>query len=425
MKVHAFIATTQGPIAVQNLVAEEPDVQSVICVDGGIEPLPISGRYHDFVRKGTGLIQRDFGQPAYRMDVSGRIDQGNSWQLPAYLAHYLYSEGLLGDGNPQPGDKVIWATGALKADKSIIAVEEVFNKLTNSQSLFENLWRQDIPILVVVPSADEVALQRWQSELEDAILIGGLYSNLAPDNLTLAMQDLSSYIKQGEASTEVSMPPFGVAAISESTSEAIEEIKPTEESEQSPHPQIKGKKNKPLTIAVLASLLVGLVIAGAYMAQPTAFPEESKVSMVVELGDFPGDCNQNFIIERVLSPSQGHFPSVSLNRLCAIWLETSPSVKAVVGMALDNGAILPIQYQVDKWRISLPQKKSRSREYALLALNIEYLDPVRDSLALHLKNINARQNGISIESLQKFIEQEQIEGSIYQHQLIYSKMSHF
>lgn len=421
MRVHVFIATTQGPIAVQRVLAEEPDVQSVICIDGGIEPLSISGRYHDFVRKGTGLIQRDFGQPAYRMDVSGRIDQGNSWQLPTYLAHFLGAQGLLGDGNPQTGDMVVWSTGALKADKSIIAVEEVFNKLTCSHPLFKQFWQQEIPLLVVVPGGDKAALERWQSDLDSQILMGGLYNSLAAEDLQTTLEALEGFLNKGESRTEFSMSPFGVPAINEP--EAPPE--PETEFATAAEPQPTRNRIRSLALVLAGLMLMGAAVAGGYLYFPSGFAAQQKVDMVVEMGNFPGDCNQKYVIERVLQADHGQFPEVALERLCALWLETSPNVKSIIGVALDTGALLPIQYSVDKWRIDLPKQKYRTREYALLALNIEYLDSVRETLLAELKSINAGKNGVDVEFLERFIKQQDYPGQVIQHRLVYHKKSAF
>ncbi len=69
MQTFIYIATTQGPVRVQAITEEDPDIKSVVCLDGMAEPLAISDRYHDFVKKGTGLIHREFGHGSYRVDV--------------------------------------------------------------------------------------------------------------------------------------------------------------------------------------------------------------------------------------------------------------------------------------------------------------------------------------------------------------------
>ena len=426
MKVHVFIATTQGPIAVQRVVAEEPDVQSVVCVDGGIEPLPISSRYHDFVRKGTGLIQRDFGQPAYRMDVSGRIDQGNSWQLPTYMAHHLSSEGLLGEGEPEAGDAVIWATGALKADKSVITVEEVYNKLQSSQALFESLWQKKIPVLVLVPAADEGALERWRAEVKDDVLVSALLSCQAVENIEPSLVAFDSFIHRGEDQTECSMSPFGVPAITDSQVAAPVGPALEDGSEQvAAAVTTAAPKSSFPVIITLAGLAVLAAMALGYFLVPVSITTGQKVELVVETGRFSGDCNQNYIFERVLYAQDNRFQDVALDRLCALWVETSPNVKTVIGIALDNGALLPIQFNVDRWRIALPKQKYKTREYALLTLDVEYLDPIREALQSQLVKINAKKNGVDLQVLEAFLQQQGLNGQVWSHSLVYKKKTVF
>ena len=57
-----FIATTNGSVGIQRITKEDPDIDSVVCLDGKAMPLPISNAYQDFVRQPTGQFAR-FGAP--------------------------------------------------------------------------------------------------------------------------------------------------------------------------------------------------------------------------------------------------------------------------------------------------------------------------------------------------------------------------
>src|SRR5205823_4539634 len=70
--------------------------------------------YNAFVARPTGVIERLFGHPCYRLDFSGRIDAGSSWQLGVLLAHALYAAGRLAQERDQ-ATAVIWATGTVRA----------------------------------------------------------------------------------------------------------------------------------------------------------------------------------------------------------------------------------------------------------------------------------------------------------------------
>jgi len=53
---------------------------------GTTETADIAAAYHAFVARPTVVIERLFADPCYRLDVSGRIDAGSSWQLGVLAA---------------------------------------------------------------------------------------------------------------------------------------------------------------------------------------------------------------------------------------------------------------------------------------------------------------------------------------------------
>ena len=88
MKLHVFVATTQGVVAIQNITPiDDAEINSIVTVNGTSTTANISSAYHGFVKKGAGIVQQDFGGTGYRVNLTERIDSGNSWQLAFYLAH--------------------------------------------------------------------------------------------------------------------------------------------------------------------------------------------------------------------------------------------------------------------------------------------------------------------------------------------------
>lgn len=171
MKTHVFIGTTEAPVAIQRITEEDSGVQSVICLNGTVQALPVSAGYHDFVRRGTGVIARDFGHDAYRVDVDGRVDQGASWQLPVYLAHALHRRGLLGDGSPATGDRVIWATGEVDIDLGVRSVAGVAQKLARSLEAIQAWRAQGIEVQVLLPSSN---LGEGSAQIESLAGVSGV-----------------------------------------------------------------------------------------------------------------------------------------------------------------------------------------------------------------------------------------------------------
>lgn len=134
-RLRVVIATTTGPSTVRRITAEDPALRSVVCLAGTATALPISGDYDAFVRRPTGVVERDTGQRVYRVDIDRPIDDGMSWQLGLYLAHRLKLAGRLAEDDA-PADGIVWATGTVDADLRVGPVERVAEKARRSAAMF-------------------------------------------------------------------------------------------------------------------------------------------------------------------------------------------------------------------------------------------------------------------------------------------------
>jgi len=153
-KFAIFVATTGGAIQIERLT-EERAPQSMICISRSTTILPISIEYHDYVRRGSGIIEREFNYPgdtSFRADVSGMIDAGKSWQLAFYLAHAVTvsSNAILVD-DLDDADHIIWATGCVDYDLNILNVDHLTEKLGASKDLFDKLKKQNKTTTIFVP----------------------------------------------------------------------------------------------------------------------------------------------------------------------------------------------------------------------------------------------------------------------------------
>ncbi len=161
-KTAVLIATTEGPSEVQCITAEDPDVNSVFCLDRKAIPLEISSDYDAFVRRPTGVIDACFGHGAYRIDVSHPITCGLSWQLGAFIAHALADAGKLA-GPGQKASQAVWASGEVDRALRVGRVDDIARKLKQSQTAFAAWSKKDAEIVVVVPTANvedaRIALQ--------------------------------------------------------------------------------------------------------------------------------------------------------------------------------------------------------------------------------------------------------------------------
>lgn len=153
-RVHVFIATTEGPVAVQKITAEDPDVPSVVCLDGTTEILAISRDYTRFVDRGTGLVARLTGHGAYRLDLDRPVDGGRSWQLPVLLAHLLEAEDCLA-APEEPADLTLLATGEVDREQRVRPVGRLDRKLSAARTLIDRHAKSGRPLVVLVPDDGE------------------------------------------------------------------------------------------------------------------------------------------------------------------------------------------------------------------------------------------------------------------------------
>ncbi len=162
--IAVYIATTGGPVQIERVTPERAP-QSLVCLGRSSTILPISGDYDDFVRPGSGIIEREFGTHegiSYRLDLSGPIGSGQSWQLGVFLAHALAASGdtalISGDGVP---DEVVIVTGRVDFDLKVDAVDHIPEKLAGLAKLMPSL--EGCAITLIVPAGENHALAAGSS----------------------------------------------------------------------------------------------------------------------------------------------------------------------------------------------------------------------------------------------------------------------
>jgi hypothetical protein len=158
-KIRVLIPTTREPVEILLLTEEDPTIgRSVACIGGTTETADIAAAYHAFIVRPTGVIERLFGHSCYRLDVSGRIDAGSSWQLGVLAAHALHAAGRLAQEKDTP-DATVWATGSVRpVDLTVNAVSHVAEKLSASMERIKAEAASGRRVLVAIPSENEAAL---------------------------------------------------------------------------------------------------------------------------------------------------------------------------------------------------------------------------------------------------------------------------
>lgn len=165
MPTRILIATTQGPVEVQRITEEDPEVNSVVCLAGKAAALPISSAYNSFVRDPTGVIQKNFGHSAYRVDVSAPVDDGFSWQLGVFVAHAFAAEEKLLSGGPTQV-RTIFVTGEVDRDLNVLPVDHVPVKLEKlARALSEGQVERDL-LSIYLPSENAAQIEEsWLIEI--------------------------------------------------------------------------------------------------------------------------------------------------------------------------------------------------------------------------------------------------------------------
>ena len=156
-RAQVIIPTTTGPVAIIGL-EETVGGFSTICLNKTSEQAAIAQKYKAFVKPPTGPLNRLFDRepyPTYRMDISGPISAGFSWQLAALISHALRADDNRLLFEAETNSALIWATGEVKSDLTIAQVGNVGDKLRNSQRLFEQALVEERPIFIFVPAENE------------------------------------------------------------------------------------------------------------------------------------------------------------------------------------------------------------------------------------------------------------------------------
>jgi hypothetical protein len=166
-KIRVLIPTTREPVEILLLTEEDPTIgRSVACIGGTTETADIAAAYHAFVVRPTGVIEGLFGHSCYRLDVSGRIDAGSSWQLGVLAAHALHAVGWLAQEKDTP-DATVWVTGSVRpVDLTVKAVSHVAEKLSASMERIRAEAASGRRVLVAIPAENEAALSpEFRAEL--------------------------------------------------------------------------------------------------------------------------------------------------------------------------------------------------------------------------------------------------------------------
>ena len=149
------IPTTNNLVGISDITYEDPLVSSVICENNNLEALPISPQYNSFVKSPTGIIEKITGHSSYRIDITGRIEQGDSWQLGVAIAHIFHKKNLINFSKNQnlisnDEDTIIWASGIINSNLDIKKIDYLEKKIENSVVFFKECLKKNILIKIIL-----------------------------------------------------------------------------------------------------------------------------------------------------------------------------------------------------------------------------------------------------------------------------------
>lgn len=386
MKTHLFIATTQGLVAIQHITPiDDEDISSVVSVNGTSTTANISGSYHNFVKKGVGIIQQMFGACSYRVDISARIDQGNSWQVAMYLAHLAHSNGLLGNGEVCQGDTVICATGEVNTtNQQILAVTEVALKFKLAQAQLEQWTQLGAKVQFLLPLAN-------QSDVEQNHYMLAV-SNLEQAALVLPNRSKSQSLQSEKSKKLVSINSRYKIAISAFLLVLVlffglREFDSSKNSTLQPEAK---KEHNSKQVPIEKTHLVALIKQGQTCAQTTC---------------------QNMVL------TNQTFTELALNQLCELYLQTSTSQVQILLVAQDAYTVLPLSQSLKGWQIPLPKNRISDRSYFLVTLTQSLSEEKIEQLRLY-REAMSKPDRLTESALDDWLEKQEVEFMIYTHKLL-------
>ncbi|MGB3727298.1 MAG: hypothetical protein WA981_16220 [Glaciecola sp.] len=368
-----FIATTKGLVQVQSITQLEPaGLASVVTVNQSARLAGISRDYPLFIEQPQGVISRNFGGQAYRMDISAPIDTGASWQLGTYIAHYLYFHNTLATDD---ASTVLIATGCINTlHNTVSEVTELSTKCTVATQQIQQFIADGKRIVFLIPR------QNYQQPLPDIAVEVTPVADLAQVDALMKALNLSS-THLVNTNTELVD-----TLLNETSSNEQVDVQYSQAPTISASPRIK-------TVYKIL-VFTPLLLLAWWLSTNTG---KLNYAFEVDISDGKTDCDMSQAqqIDSGILTSLHVLPASPLNRVCQMRLITSGYITDV-WLVSENGFViaLPMPARANdmfissaplEWSIPLPSVDDESRSYYLLAFlqpqDTADLQSLRDYLA--------------------------------------------
>jgi hypothetical protein len=439
LNIHIFIATSKGLVGIQSITElQDRELQSVITINGSTDLASISSAYHRFVQKSTGVIQAEFGGHSFRANISRNIDQGNSWQLPFYLAHFIQANVndrhasqlapdavevverviKLGQGIPEPGDIVLIATGQINTSTGAIgSVNHIPEKCITASAQIKLWMKKGILVEFFVPASNHRTNDPAQQKVDQQTT---LFQPLKNNPVQILPEvDCAIYpvidIRQLQEHVE-QLLPSPKRHHDQSTKEVkiVPSSKHTNQLNDNPVQSYISHSNSPiistksvtLLLKIVPVVLIIIIVITYWAFNNQSVYTDTRFITTTKSGLY---CDAN-ALQQVSSIAQQYvsrIPAVVFGDACRLTLITAKQIPQV-WLVADSKTLIELgSVAIDDefhWAIPLPKQQNIDREYALVVTN-QYLD-LADLAAFksYLSRIEKTQKP-SIEVLASFFSQ--------------------
>jgi hypothetical protein len=419
--VHVFIASTTGLVSIDAIAHRNgQSLASFVTIAGGSKVSAITPSYRHFVDKNTSPLAAYFQHDSYHMVIASDIHQGESWQFACGLAHLLYANNALGDGQVKPGDRVIIASGEVDASNANIRlVSHLAQKCLQAQKQIMTWQEQRCRIDFLVPE------ENYRQPLPDVAFELTPISNIADAERLLLEQGLIAAPMVAEQNTHLPSNKLNLGLISNKLANTdlfnkrlfLDVIKSA---------SLDLSKYKKYLKALLSSALLLIVI---WLAVNWIINANKSAEIVLSYQQKTlGSCESSTANTLLLSKQDASvisFNAVKLATVCDIsiafkHLEQAPSKVWLVADSYTLIALSATEAEdenVREYSVPIPQWQEESREYFLIAFSSKVDESDKQSLRDYLKSLHQQETSVSLESLIMWTNKQNIAARIIRHHL--------
>lgn len=472
VRAQVFIATTTGLVQILSITTSTSDQASnqannkdefsnVVTIAGTSLKAGISDAYNAFVEKPQGIIGNVFGARRYRVNLSSGIDQGESWQLGFFIAHYLCRHDCLSSApNTAPtiardaegGDDVIFiATGRINTlTNLVLPIDALAKKCVLAEANIRRWLAQRKKVYFLAPS------ENFREPVPNTILkltpishLRELYHLCQLCNLSVAQLNISSQIDSQPLIIEHNSNLVIQAQPLSDSDKGDSKNSTSFSAEQAPRKTILSR------LSCKAPIILALVVLGLLITLTTLLVSDNNIftraklnnsdssgqglvfALVGKLSENRGNCLQggSSVLDSGVLDGNTRANTSNLKHICELNLVTTTQVSSI-WLVSETGAILSLnaksianatlsdivnvnEYVFDnvnalqQWTVPLPTNRSQTRSYTLLIFSKPSDVADMSSLDSFLYQLNRAGHSHNINDLNTWISNTQSMNTVF------------